>query len=203
MKPSRAEGTATALPRKKHGLAYQSHLGRFCSRGALAAAAFVPLAAFGATATGTQTLNVSIGALAKVAVVQSSVNLAHTGSIFASFTASVTVQYEVRTAISTGSSSITVKAASEFSPSNGPKIANADLTYTCSGATVGAGCSGTQTVSITSQTNVVSVGSGICTGAGCAGSSPNSVTVNLDLVDSPTFKTGAYSTTLTFTSSAI
>jgi hypothetical protein len=169
----------------------------------LAAVAFVPLAAFSATGTGTQSLSVNIGALAKVAVVQSSVSLAHTGSIFASFTGTVTVQYEVRTALSTGSSSLTVRAASEFSPANGPKIGNADLTYTCSGATVGAGCSGTQTVSVTSQTGVVTVGSGACTGAGCAGSSPNSVTVNLNLADSPTFKTGSYSVTLTFTSSAI
>ena len=61
-----------------------------------------------------------IGAIGKVAVVQSSVSLAHTGSIFANFTGTVTVQYEVRTALSTGSSSLTLKAASEFSPSNGP-----------------------------------------------------------------------------------
>jgi len=172
-------------------------------KGVFAAGACAPLAALAATATGTQSLSINIGALGKVAVVQSSVSLAHTGSIFTSFTGAVTVQYEVRTALSTGSSSLTLKAASEFSPTNGPKIGNADLTYTCSGATVGSGCSGTQTVSTASQTSVVTVGSGACTGSGCAGSSPNSVTVNLNLVDSPLFKTGSYSTNLTFTISAI
>ena len=79
------------------------------------------MSAFAATATGTQSLSVNIGAIGKVAVVQSSVSLAHTGSIFANFTGTVTVQYEVRTALSTGSSSLTLKAASEFSPTTARK----------------------------------------------------------------------------------
>jgi hypothetical protein len=168
-----------------------------------AAAFFVPLVAFGASASGIQTLGINIGAVGKLSVVQSSVSLSHTGQIFAGFTGSVTVRYEVRTDLSGGNSSITVKAASDFSPSNGPSIANSDLTYTCSGATVGTGCSGTQTVSTTSQGGVVTVGSGVCTGPGCPGSNPNSVTLNFNLGDSPAFKTGTYSTTLTFSISAL
>jgi hypothetical protein len=156
-----------------------------------------------ATASGTQTLNVSVGAIGKLSAVQSSVSLTHAGSVFANFTGAVTLQYKVRTTLSTGSSSLTAKAASEFTPATGPQIANSDLTYTCSGATLGAACSGTQTVSTSSQTNIVTVGSGACTGTGCAGADPNSVTVNVNLIDSPVFKTGSYSTSLTFSISAL
>jgi hypothetical protein len=165
--------------------------------------ASVPWPAFGAVATGTQTLSPTIGALGKLSVVQSSVSLTHSGTIFANFTGTVTVRYEVRTTISTGSSALTLQAASEFAPGTGPSIAGGDLTYTCSGATAGVSCPGTQTVSTSSQTSVVTVGSGVCTGPGCTGSNPNSVTINLTLVDSPVFKAGSYSTGLTFSISAL
>ncbi len=156
-----------------------------------------------ATATGTQTLNVDIGALGKLAVVQSSVNLTNTGSIFSSFTGTVTIQYEIRTTLSTGSAFITAQAAGDFSPSSGPRIASGDLSYTCSGATIGAACAGSQTVTTSSQTSVVAAGSGICTGVGCAGASPNSVTIVLNLIDSPVAKTGSYSSNLTFSISSL
>lgn len=159
--------------------------------------------AFAATATGTQTLSVNIGAAGKLAVVQPTLNLIHAGSIFASFTGTVTVQYEVRTTASTGNAVVTVNAASEFSPANGPRVAGGDLTFTCTGATIGSACTGSQIVSTSSQTSVVTVGSGVCTGSNCAGAAPNSVTVNMNLVDSPVFKTGAYSTHLTFSISSI
>jgi len=168
----------------------------------LAFAALVP-AASAATASTTQTVSANLGAIGKISVVQSSIILTHTGTIFADFTGSVTVQYELRTTVTTGSSSLTVKAGGEFSPTTGPSIARGDFTYTCSGATVGTACSGRQTVSTTSQTSVVTVGSGACTGTGCAGSNPNSAIVNLNLVDSPTFTTGTYSTNLVFSISAI
>jgi hypothetical protein len=160
-------------------------------------------AASGATATATQTLSVTLGAIGKISVTQSTVALTHTGTIFANFTGSITIQYEVRTTISTGSSSLTLKAGSEFSPATGPSIASGNLTYTCSGTTVGAACSGSQTVSASSQTSVVTMGSGACTGTGCAGSNPDSAIINLNLVDSPTFKTGTYSTNLIFSISAL
>lgn len=156
----------------------------------------------GNSVTATQTLSANLGAQAKLAVVQPSVTLLHTGTTFADFTGSVTVQYKVRTKAS-GSSTLIVKAATDFSPANGPSIANADLTYTCSGATLGSACSGSLSVQTTSQTNVVTVGAGTCTGSGCAGSNPNSVSISLTLVDSPTFKTGNYTTSLTFSISAL
>lgn len=152
--------------------------------------------------TGSQTLSANLGAQAKLAVVQSSVTLLHTGATFASFTGAVTVQYKVRTTPA-GSSTLVVQAAGDFSPANGPSIANSDLTYTCSGATLGTACSGTQTMRTTSTTNVITVGGGACTGSGCAGSDPNSVSISLTLADSPTFKTGSYSTSLTFSISSL
>jgi hypothetical protein len=159
-------------------------------------------AALANSVTGGQTLSVNIGAIAKVAVVQSSVTLLHAGSTFANFTGSVTVQYKVRTTPS-GSSTLVVKAASDFSPANGPSIVNSDLTYICSGATLGTACSGSQTGSTTTQTTVVTVGGGTCTGSGCTGADPDSVSISLTLVDSPTFKTGSYTTNLTFSMSAL
>jgi len=158
--------------------------------------------ALGNSVTGSQTLSANIGANAKLSVLQSTVTLVHTGATFASFTGAVTVQYKVRTTPS-GSSTLVVQAVSDFSPANGPSITNSDLTYTCSGATVGSACSGSQTVRTTSTTNVVTVGAGACTGSGCAGSDPNSVSISLILADSPTFKTGNYSTNLTFSISAL
>ncbi len=158
--------------------------------------------ALGNSVTGTQTLSVNIGAIAKLSPVQSSVTLTHAGATFANFTGGVTVQYKIRTTPS-GSGTLAVQAASDFSPVNGPSIAGSDLTYTCSGATLGTACSGMQTVLTSASTNIVTVGGGVCSGTGCAGPDPNSVSISLTLVDSPTFKTGAYSTSLTFSISAL
>ena len=159
--------------------------------------------AFCNTVTGSQTLSVNIGAIGKLSVVQSSVSLTHTGTTFGDFTGNVTIQYRVRTMISTGSSSFTVKATADFAPANGPSVAASNLTYRCSSATLGTACAGTQTMSTSASTNVVTVGAGQCVGTGCAGPNPSSVTVNLDLVNSPTFQTGSYSATLTFSISSL
>jgi hypothetical protein len=159
-------------------------------------------AALANSVTATQTLSANLGPIAKLSVVQPSVSLLNAGTIFANFTGAVTVQYKVRTTPS-GSSTMAVKAASDFSPANGPSIANSDLTYTCSGATLGSACSGSQTVLTSATTNVVTVGGGACSGSGCAGPNPNSVSISLTLVDSPAFKTGSYTTSLTFSISAL
>ena len=150
--------------------------------------------------TGGQTLSANLGAQAKLSVVQPSVSLLNTGAAFASFTGALTIQYKVRTSPS-GSSTLVVKAASDFSPANGPSIANSDLTYTCSSATLGSGCS--QSVVTTSTTNVVTVGPGACSGSGCAGPNPNSVSISLTLANSPAFKTGTYTTSLLFSISSL
>jgi hypothetical protein len=155
------------------------------------------------TVTGSQTVVVAIGPAGKVQVVQPQVSLVRTGNAFTSFTGAVTVQYKVRTTAGWGNGTMTVQAAGDFTPIGGPKIANGDLRYTCGSATLGTPCSGVQTVSTATQTNVVSVGAGICTGPGCPGADPNSVSLSLTLENSPAFETGQFATTLTFSFSSL
>jgi hypothetical protein len=151
--------------------------------------------AYATTATKTETLSIAVGPAAKVTLAPTSLTMSHTGTVFGDFTGVITAQYTIRTTTTSGSGSITVKAT-EFTPTTGPLLANGNLTYTCSGATLGTACSGTQTVSSTSSTNVVTVG------AGASGASSNSVTISLKIPDNPIFKTNTYNSTLTFTISS-
>jgi hypothetical protein len=155
-----------------------------------------------ATSTATQSLSASLSAIGKVSV-PSSLSLTHVGTTFAGYSAALSVSYRVRTSPS-GGGSITVQAGSDFTPAGGPLLSSGNLTYTCSGSTLGTGCSGTQTVSTTTATPVLTIPASACTGGGgsCSGSNPNSVSVNLSLTDNTSYATGAYSTQVTFTISA-
>jgi hypothetical protein len=128
------------------------------------------------------------------------------GSVFSTFSGTVPVQFMIRTSPG-AAGTITVQATSDFSPAGGPLVTSGNLTYTCSGATLGTACSGTQTVSRTLQTPVLNVSSagGTCTGGGgaCSAASPNSVSINLSLPNDPTLSTGTYSAQVTFTISAM
>jgi hypothetical protein len=159
--------------------------------------------------TVTQTLDATVVPLGGLFMQASPLALTKAGSTFNSFTGTITLSYRARTRQGTGQGTITVKATSDFSPSGGPSIANPPsagdaFTYTCSGATLGASCSGIQTVSTTAATNVVSIGASACTGGGapCSTASPNSANVTFILTDDPKYKTGSYSATLTWTISA-
>jgi hypothetical protein len=154
--------------------------------------------------TATQTLSAQIDAVAELSV-PATLSVASGGTIFAAYTGNLTVSYRARTTSSTGSGSVTVQANADFSPSGGPSIASGALTYTCSSATLGTACTGTQTTSTTSSTGVVTVGTGACTGGGgsCSSTNPNTAGATFTLADSPGFKTGSYSATLTFTASAM
>jgi hypothetical protein len=161
------------------------------------------------TLTTTQTLSAVISPLGNLFSFPNSVTLAKTGTAFNNFTGSLTIDYRERTTQSTGGGTITVEATADFTPANGPSIhtppSTGDaLTYTCSGATLGTNCSGTQTVNTTAATNVVTFSASECTGGGgsCSSASPNTVTVNFTLTDDPKYDTGSYSATLTFTISA-
>jgi hypothetical protein len=158
---------------------------------------------FGETVTGGQTVSVSLGPAGKIQVVQPTVTLIRSGAVFQDFTGAVTIQYKVRTSLGSGTASLSATAAGEFTPASGPRIANGDLRYTCSGATLGTACSGAQTVRTSVQTPVVNVGPGACTGPGCAGADPNSVILNLSTTNSPAFETGQYTSILTFTFSSM
>ena len=162
---------------------------------------FAPGFLLGATGSTTQTLSATIDAIGKVSV-PSSLTLTSAGTTFVAYSGNLSVSYKART---TTSGSLTLKATADFSPAGGPSITSGQLTYTCSAASLGAACSGTQTVSTASPTNVVTLGANVCTGGGgsCSSTNPNSVQSTFTLLNNPAFKTGTYSATLTFTISAI
>jgi hypothetical protein len=151
------------------------------------------------TVIGTQTLTLNLNPGGALYGFPNSVTLINTGSAFNSYTGSLTVQYRARTSPG-GTGSITLMATSDFPCASGgpciatPPSAGDALTYTCSGATLGTGCSGTQTLSTAASTPVVT---GIPSSA-----SNGSVTLSFSLTNDPKYKTGTYSATLTFTVSA-
>ena len=157
----------------------------------------------GQTGTATQTLSAQIYAAAKLSV-PATVTLTVGATKFSTFQGTLTVSYRARTT-STGGGSITAQVSSDFTPTGGPSAATGALTYTCSGATLGTGCSGTQTASTTVQTPVLTLPKSACTGGGgtCSSVDPNSVTLNLSVPDNSTYSTGSYSANLKFVISAI
>jgi len=161
------------------------------------------------SAVTTQTLQANIVPLGGLFTVTSALPLTKTSATFNGFTGAMTLSYRARTSQFTGQATITVKATADFAPAGGPSIANPPsagdkFTYTCGGATLGTSCSGTQTVSTTSATNVVSIGASACTGGGapCSTANPNSANVTFTLTNDTKYKTGSYSATLTWTISA-
>jgi hypothetical protein len=165
---------------------------------------FAPAFLLGVTGSTTQTLSASINAIGKVSV-PASLTVISAGTTFVAYSGNLSISYRARTTSGTGSGSLLLQATADFSPAGGPSIATGQLTYTCSAATLGSACSGTQTVSTSSQTNVVTMGASLCTGGGgsCSASNPNSVQSTFTLSNNPAYKTGTYSATLTFTISAI
>ena len=157
----------------------------------------------GSAQTLTQSFTASVAALGKVSV-PASLALVNAGSTFLGYSGAATVSYRVRTT-SAGSSSITLKATSDFSPIGGPTVTSATLTYTCNSPTLGTACSGTQTVSTSAQTPVLNISGASCTGGGgsCSSADPNTMSVSFGLSNSPTYQTGSYSAQITFTISAI
>ena len=165
---------------------------------------FAPGFLLGATGTTTQTLSAQINAIGKLSV-PASLTVTSAGTTFVAYSGNLTVSYRARTTAATGSGSLTLRATADFSPAGGPSIATGQLTYTCSAATLGAACSGSQTASTGSQTSVVTLGASLCTGGGgsCSAANPNTVQSTFTLSNNPAYKTGTYSATLTFTISAI
>ena len=159
-----------------------------------------PIASLGDIQTTTQTLMANVSANGKLSV-PASVSLRSSDTRFGGFSGGVTVSYWARTS-NAGGSSITVQAT-DFSPSGGP--AAGTVNYSCSGATLGAGCSGPQALSTATQTLLVSLPSGACTGGGgvCSSDDPNTVLMNFVLPSQPHYKTGNYSAQITFTISSM
>jgi hypothetical protein len=161
-----------------------------------------PVPAGGGTGTATETLNAALSPVGSVTT-PATATLSKTTTTFLPFTGSLAVSYLIRTT-PTGTGTIALEVSSDFTPTGGPTVASGALTYTCSGATLGTPCSGTQTASTTTSTPVLTVPASSCTGGGvpCSSQSPNSVSLSFTLVDSPVYPTGTYTANVTFTISA-
>ncbi|HUS05786.1 MAG TPA: hypothetical protein VMZ52_05810 [Bryobacteraceae bacterium] len=152
--------------------------------------------------TTTQTMTADISPYGKLSV-PSNVTLRSSSTGFGGdFTGNLTISYWARTSVA-GGGTITVQAGSEFSPAGGPSISS--VTYLCSGATLGAACSGSQTLATATQTPIVTLPSGACTGGGgpCSTQEPNTVQLSVTSPDKPQYKTGTYSALITFTISTL
>ena len=154
------------------------------------------------TGTGTQTLTATINPIGSITV-PASASFTTSVTTFHPYTSSVAVSYNARTT-PTGSGTITLNITSDFTPAGGPSAASGALSYICSGATLGTGCSGAQTASPSLQTPVVAIPASACTGGGgaCSSAAPNSVNLVFTLTDDPGYATGSYSAKVTFTISA-
>jgi hypothetical protein len=175
---------------------------------ALIALGFAAAAAQAQTTLGTQTLSLNAQPDGLLYWFPSSLTFTKTGTVFDSYTSTITIQYRARTTTIVGTGSITVKASADFvCASGGPCIATPPsagdaLGYTCSGATLGSNCPGTQTISTGGATSVVNaIPAGSCTGGGnpCTTANPNTVTMNFTLTDDPKYRTGSYTATLILT----
>src|ERR1035438_9020922 len=97
----------------------------------------------GSTGSGTQTLTATFSPEGSL-IVPSSATLTSGVTTFQPFTGPLTITYRARTT-PVGGGTVTVNVSSDFAPAGGPSVANGVLQYNCSGATLGTGCSGTQT----------------------------------------------------------
>jgi hypothetical protein len=162
----------------------------------------LPATGIGDIQSTTQTLAANVSPYGKLSI-PATINLQSGGTQFATdLTGSLTVSYWARTS-ATGGGSITVQANSDFSPPGGPSIGG--VMYVCSGATLGSGCSGTQTLAVAMQTPLVSLPGGVCTGGSgtCSAQDPNTVVLNFSALNKPQHKTGTYSAPITFTISTM
>lgn len=156
-------------------------------------------AAYSGTATATQTVSIALSPLGKI-YVPSTLNLLMSGAAFSAYSGAVPLTFRARTS-ATGVGSVTVQASGDFAPAGGPSVANGMLTYTCTSGGYGSACPGTQTVSVTAQRPVLTLGSQSCIGggSGCSAADPASVDLTFRLDNNASVPTGNYQVQLTFT----
>jgi hypothetical protein len=161
----------------------------------------LPILGLGDIRTTTQTMSAAVSPYGKLSI-PGSVSLTSSNTHFGNICGNLTVSYWARTTAS-GGGSVTVQANSEFSPAGGPSIGA--VSFTCSGATLGTGCSGTQYLSTTVQTSLASLPGGACTGGGgtCSTQDPNTILLAFSVPSKPNYKTGTYSAQVTITISTI
>jgi hypothetical protein len=152
--------------------------------------------------TGTTSVTVTVAAEGSLEVNTATTALANVGTIFNAYTGTTNLTYKIRTTKTGGTGSITLEVTSDFSPANGPSVATPPtagdaLTYVCTVSAPGTACTGTVTSSTSAATSVATFG----TNAHSANAG-NTGSVAWSLTDDPTYQTGAYSATVTFTIAA-
>ena len=152
--------------------------------------------------TGTTSVSVVVGAEASIQVNTATTTLSNVGTIFANYTGTTSLTFKMRTTKTGGSGSITLKVTSDFSPASGPSVATPPtagdaLSYTCTVAT-GTACTGSVNSSTASSTSVATFGADFH-----SASAGNAASVAWTLTDDPTYKTGTYAATVTFTVAAL
>jgi hypothetical protein len=150
-------------------------------------------------ATGTTSVTVTVGAEASLQVNTATTALANTGTIFNAYTGTTNLTYKIRTTKTGGTGTITLEVTSDFSPANGPSVATPPtagdaLTYTCTVSAPGTACTGSLTSSTSAATSVATFGANAH-----SASAGNTGSVAWSLTDDPTYTTGAYSATVTYT----
>ena len=174
----------------------------WCQLAGLMVVIVFPATGIGDVQSTTQTVTANVSPYGKLSL-PATVNLQSGDTRFGgNLAGSLTVSYWARTSAA-GGGSVTVQANSDFSPAGGPSIGG--VTYVCSGATLGSGCSGAQTLSTVTQTALVSLPGGVCTGGSgtCSAQDPNTVVLNFSALNKPQHKTGTYSAPITFTISTM
>jgi hypothetical protein len=155
---------------------------------AVAALAIAPMA-FGADST----LGVTVAAEASFAAVDATTTLSKGDTTFGAYAGTTNFTYKIRTTTSGGTGAITV-IVTAFGV-NGPAVA--DLAYTCTALASGTPCASSTAASTTLASNVVAFGADAhSANAGDAG------TTVWSLLDKPQVKTGAFTSTATYTISA-
>ena len=160
---------------------------------AAAVIAVAPHAMAQSTDSGTSTLSVSFGPEASISITNATTTMSKTGTKFEAFTGTTNFSYKIRTTQSSGTGSITVQVTN-FS-TGGPAVA--DLSYTCTDTASGTPCSSSTGASTSSGTNVVSFVADAHSADG-----GDQASVSWTLVDRTGIKTGAYTSTATYTISA-
>ncbi len=171
---------------------------------AMAVLAFAPSAHAQFDTSGYTTMQLTVGPEAAIQIDTGTTNLSTSGAMFANpYIGTTAFTYKIRTTRSGGTGNISLSVTSDFSPGGGPSVITAPspgdaLTYTCTVATPGSACSGTQTAVNGSGTAVANFGENARSAKN--GTSGNSVSWNL--TNDPVYSTGAYQATVTFTISA-
>jgi hypothetical protein len=149
-------------------------------------------------ATGSTSVQVTVGAEAALRVDTSTTTLTSAGALFTNYTGTTNLTYKIRTA-SGGTGSITAKVTTDFSPANGPSVASPPtggdtLSYTCTVTSPGSACSGSVAASTSADTSVATFGA-----AANSIAAGNAASTAWTLTNDPLYKTGAYTATVTYT----